>query len=103
MAEQTSEVLFKRALAEGHLNLQGEGKNERIVYVAIGHNERWADPEEKVRATFYAELIYKYDYKPSRIGVEITVPRRVPSDRADIVVYKDDERKEPFAVIECKR
>lgn len=104
MPEQTSEDLLKRALAEGHLKLQGEGKTERIIYVADNnHSEKWADPEEKVRAAFYAELIYKYDYRPSRIGVEVTVPRRVPSDRADLVVYKDDERKEPFAVVECKR
>jgi type I restriction enzyme M protein len=31
------------------------------------------------------------------------VPDRSPSDYADIVVFKDDERKRPFAVIECKR
>ncbi len=104
MPEQTSDDLLKRALNEGHLRLQGEGKAERIVYVADGnHGERWADPEEKVRAAFYAELIYKYGYKPSRLGVEITVPRRTPSDRADLVIYRDDERKAPFAVIECKR
>jgi type I restriction enzyme M protein len=104
MPEQTSEDLLKRALAEGHLKLQGEGKTERIIYVADSNKgERWADPEEKVRAAFYAELIYKYEYKPSRVGVEVTVPRRVPSDRADLVIYKDDDRKEPFAVVECKR
>jgi type I restriction enzyme M protein len=104
MPEQTSEALLKRALVEGRLKLQGEGKAERIIYVADNnHSEKWTDPEEKIRAAFYAELIYKYEYNPSRIGVEITVPRRTPSDRADLVVYKDDERKEPFAVIECKR
>lgn len=105
MPEQTSEVFLKRALADGHLKLQGEGKAEKIIYVADPKNkgERWADPEEKVRAAFYAELIYKYEYTPSRIGVEVTVPRRVPSDRADLVIYKDDEHKEPFAVVECKR
>ncbi len=104
MPEQTSEDLLKRALAEGYIKLHGEGKTERILYVADNnHSEKWADPEEKIRAAFYAELIYKYKYKPSRIGVEILVPRRTPSDRADLVIYKDDERKEPFAVIECKR
>jgi type I restriction enzyme M protein len=103
MAEQTSEDFLKRALAEGHLKLQGEGKNERIIYTAVNHSERWADPEEKVRAAFYAELIYKYEYAPVRLGVEILVPRRVPSDRADLVVYRDDERKDSFIVIECKK
>ena len=78
--------------------MQGEGKNERVVYAAVNHSERWADPEEKVRASFYAELIYKYEYAPARIGVEILVPRRVPSDRADLVVYRDDEAKRALQV-----
>jgi len=103
MPDQPSEDYLKRALAEGHLALRGEGKNERIIYVASDHTERWADLEEKVRAAFYAELIYQYEYPPKRIGVEILVPRRVPSDRADLVVYRDDERKDAFIVVECKR
>ncbi len=34
--------------------------------------------------------------------VEVTVPRRVPSDLADIVVYKDDRCREPYLVVENK-
>ncbi len=94
---------LERAFADGHLKLTGEGKTERVHYVAVSHSERWNDPEEKVRAEFYAELIYRYEYAPARIGVEITVPRRTPTDRADLVVYRDDERKDPFGVIECKK
>ncbi|GAI83506.1 unnamed protein product, partial [marine sediment metagenome] len=52
---------------------------------------------------FWAELIYRYGYEPARIGVEVTVPDRTPVDRADLVIFKDDERKHPYAVIECKR
>jgi hypothetical protein len=29
-------------------------------------------------------------------------PDRTPSDRADLVVFRDDQRKKPYAVIECK-
>lgn len=94
---------FKKAFNDGHLQIITKGKTERVVYVASGHSEKWGDPEEKVRAAFYAELIYKYGYKPERIGVEVTVPRRVPSDRADLVVHKDDDHKEPFIVIENKK
>ena len=60
-------------------------------------------PEEKVRAEFYSELIYKYKYEPKRIGLEVEVPRRKPSDRADIVVYEDDNGKKPYIVVECKK
>ncbi|MEO6966984.1 MAG: type I restriction enzyme HsdR N-terminal domain-containing protein [Rhodanobacteraceae bacterium] len=92
-----------RAFTDGHLDLTGEGKSERIHYVAVGHSERWSDPEEKVRAEFYAELIYKYHYPAQRIGIEITVPDRTPKDSADLVVFEDDKRLPPYAVIECKR
>src|SRR5687767_3965577 len=92
---------FEKAVADGHLRLE-QGRTERIVYAAVNRAEKWSDPEEKVRAEFYGELIYRYGYSPDRIGVEITVPDRSPNDYADLVVFRDDERKRPFAVIECK-
>ncbi len=92
-----------RALQDGHLRIDKTGKTEKVVYVAVSHAERWSDPEEKVRAAFYAELIYRYGYSPDRIGVEVTVPDRLPNDHADLIVFHDDDRKRPFAVIECKK
>jgi type I restriction enzyme M protein len=60
-------------------------------------------PEEKVRAEFYSELLSKYKYESKKIGLEVTVPRRTPSDRADIVVFEDDVGKKPFIIVECKK
>ena len=94
---------LEKALEDGHVTFSGNGKGERITYVAVNHSERFGDPEEKVRAEFYAELIYRYSYSPERIGVEVTVPDRTPKDAADLIVFKDDERKRPWAVIECKK
>jgi len=96
-------MYLERALKDGHAEISGEGKREKITYVAVNHSERYSDPEEKVRAEYWAELIYRYRYEPARIGVEVTVPDRTPSDRADLVVFQDDGRKRPYAVIECKR
>jgi type I restriction enzyme M protein len=92
-----------QALAKGYAILSGEGTKPRITYVAVNHSERFADPEEQVRAEFWAELIFRYGYEPVRIGVEVTVPDRTPKDAADLVVFHDDARTRPFAVIECKR
>ncbi len=97
------ESFTERALRDGYLHINRQGRFEKIVYVAAGRNERWSDPEEKVRAEFYAELIYRYGYPFERIGVEVTVPDRSPSDFADLVVFRDEAKKSPFAVIECKR
>src|SRR3990167_7611832 len=79
-----------KAFADRHLRLDQSGRTEKIVYVAVNRSERWSEPEEKVRAEFYAELIYRYGYSPDRIGVEITAPDRSPNDFADLVVFRDD-------------
>ena len=97
------ESLTTKALQEGHLRLDSSGKIEKMIYVAVNHAERWSDSEEKVRAEFYAELIYKYGYAPQRIGVEVTVPDRSPNDYADLLVFHDDDRKRPYAALECKK
>ena len=94
---------LEMAIADNHAQLVGEGKQQKIIYAAKNHTERYSDPEEKVRAEFWAELIYVYSYAPHRIEIEITVPDRTPSDRADLVIFHDDECKRPYAVIECKR
>jgi type I restriction enzyme M protein len=48
---------LERAITDGHAKLTGEGKQQKILYVAVNHTERYADPEEQVRAEFWAELI----------------------------------------------
>ena len=97
------QTFLDRALADGHAEITGAGRNERIHYIAAGHSERWSDPEEKVRAGLWAELIYRYEYAPELVGFEVNVPRRTPNDYADLVIFSDDEKKMPYFVIECKR
>ena len=94
---------LQRAFADGHLQRITAGRTERIRYVAANHAEKWSDPEEKIRAAYYAELIYRYGYSPEYIGVEVTVPDRTPVDRADLLVFSDKALTKPYAVIECKR
>lgn len=80
---------------------------DKIIYLHTAHGARaksyvWDDPEEKVRAWFYAVLAEDLKYPPERIDVEVEVFRRKPEDFADIVVYEDDMRTTPYLVIECK-
>ena len=98
-----NQTYLERALEDGLAEFSGDGRSERIHYLAADRSERWSDPEEKVRAEFWAELIYRYEYPPERIGFEVNVPRRTPNDFADLVIYRDDERKSPWFVFECKR
>lgn len=83
---------MQRVFADGHLQLITGGKAEKIGYGAVNVSERWSDSEEKVRAAYYAELIYRYGYTPECIGVEVTVSGRTPVGRADLVVFRDKER-----------
>ena len=41
------QTFLARALADGHAEITGEGRNERIHYVAAVHSERWADPRRR--------------------------------------------------------
>ncbi|MFD6817725.1 restriction endonuclease subunit M [Microbacterium sp. NPDC060132] len=95
--------LVQLAAKDGYLRFEGEGRTQRVTYVHSGASEIYGDPEERVRASMYAELVYVYGYEASAIGVEVAIPDRVPNDRADLVVFTDSTRKRPFAVVECKR
>ena len=86
---------------KGYIELLNEGTT--IRYIIPDKKYRFTDPEEKVRARFYVELIELFQYSESRIDLEVRVPRRTPSDLADLVVFQDDEKKNPFIVVECKR
>ncbi len=86
---------------KGYIEFLNEGTT--IRYIAPNKKYRFTDPEEQVRAKFYVELIEHFQYSQNRIDLEVTVPRRTPSDSADIVVFQDDDKKDPFIVVECKK
>ncbi|MBQ8140265.1 MAG: restriction endonuclease subunit M [Clostridia bacterium] len=97
-------TFLEKAIKDGYAYIVGEEGKRKITYVSSdNHTERYDDPEEQVRAEFWAELIYAYEYPASRIKLEVSVPDRVPTDRADIVVFSDDECKRPYAIVECKK
>lgn len=83
--------------------IQFNVENTRITYVSRNKTYNFRDPEEIVRAESYVQLVEIYGYDPKRVDFEVTVPRRTPSDSADIVVYSDDECKSPYIVVECKK
>lgn len=89
----------REAIERGFITIGGDRVQYRV------HTDRdysWTDPEEWVRCATLAYLITEKDYSPRRIDLEVLVPRRVPGDFADIVVFVDDRRKQPFLVVENK-
>ncbi|MBU4338196.1 N-6 DNA methylase [Patescibacteria group bacterium] len=76
---------------------------QKIKYIASGKKYNFSNPEEKVRAEYYFDLIEKYNYPAKRIELEVEMPDRTPERYADVVVYKDDDKKIPYILVECKK
>ena len=55
-----------------------------------------------MRAVTVAWLVVEKGYPADRVKLEAAVPRRTPSDFADIVVYEDDSCRVPYLVVENK-
>jgi len=93
-----------QALKDGYARFAESDSKQQIVYmIAEERAEYYAKPEEKIRADVLTELIYKYEYPAHRIKIEVTIPDRLPTDRADIVVFRDDACTRPYIVVECKK
>lgn len=86
---------LEKVKAKQSVHLDYDAKGRRVItYFPTGHREIYDDPEEQVRAEFWAKLIEHYHYSANRIGIEIAVPDRTPKDSADLVIFKDDARKD---------
>jgi type I restriction enzyme M protein len=102
MSESNIEKNIERGISEGIIELLED--KSRITYKASRrYSTSFRNPEEKVRASYFVELVLDYGYPKEKIDFEVLVPRRTPSDRADIIVFEDNELKKPFIVVECKR
>lgn len=97
MSTNWLDLAIKRGIVEV------DAANDTVTYyLARKKQYTWSDPEESVRAEAISELIFDRKYPPLRINTEVEVPKRTPSDWADIVVFKDDRLKSPYIVVETK-
>ena len=84
--------------------IQFSEDGNRITYNCTRkYSTSFKNPEETVRAAYFVELVLDYQYPKERIDIEVKVERRTPDDRADIVIYEDEECKTPYLVVEAKR
>ena len=94
------ERLIAEAEKRGYLEFHGN----RVRYkCAKTTDQNFQDPEEKVRAGLYAWLVLEREYPAAAIKIEVQVPRRTPSDFADIVVYTESRCRTPYLVAETKK
>ena len=91
---------IERGIDEGKLSFN-EDKTRIIYHCRRDYSTSFRNPEETIRASYFVELVLDYLYPEKNIDIEVTVPRRTPEDRADIVVY--DTAGAEFLVVECKK
>jgi type I restriction enzyme M protein len=92
LGEDNIDPLVQEAQDRGYLTIEGS----RIIYhCSREYSDNYDDTEEKVRARPYSWLILRRSYAPSRMDLEVTVPRRTPSDRADIVLAQQKDHCAP--------
>jgi type I restriction enzyme M protein len=84
--------------SKGYLSI----KDNRVTYSANNKIYNFNDPEEKIRANAYVELIEKYKYPEKKIDTEFLGSRREPKLPADIVVFEEDNKEKVFIVVETK-
>lgn len=93
----TKPEIIKQGQEKGYITL----KENRVYYNASGKSYSFKDPEERIRAQSYIELIENYKYSERRIVPEVFPPRREPKLPADLVVYYKENDK-VFIVVEIK-
>ena len=97
---------IERGLEKGLIEYSEDKK--KIIYKGIGKDKNdksynIANPEEQIRASVFVELVLDYLYPVELINLEVKAPNRVPSYLADIVIFSDNENKQPYIVIEVKK
>jgi len=99
--EILTEDWIKSREAKRYFEIEGS----TIKYKGIDHSDNFDDPEEKVRAGLFVDLIERYQYKQDLSVIEfekyhkIGHPHKKTDAKIDILVKKDDN---PFMIFELK-
>lgn len=91
------------AISKGFIEIDEE--KDKVVYKNLRSWEKkykFSDPEEQVRLEWFLDLVTKYQYEPENIDLELEMPKRVPNQFADLVIYEDGVANKYF-VIEFKK
>lgn len=96
--------LLKIGEEKRYISVSRDGS--KITYLAQNFTDSFSDPEEKVRAELYVDLIEKYKYKPNKNIIELEKHRKIghPHKKTDIKmdIVVNDENRNPFMLFELK-
>lgn len=74
-----------------------------ITYINQNISRNYNNPEERVQAETYCELVLNYNYPVENIQLYVKVPVGSDVKEADIIVYNDSEHMRPHIIVECKK
>jgi len=93
-------ILIKKGIETGLISFDAEQKY--ITYIHQNKKRNYNNPEEKVQAEAFLQLIFDYGYPVEHIKQFVSVTIGSSIREADIVVYSDKEHTKPHIVVECK-
>ena len=77
--------------------------NSRIKYCYQGKERNYNNPEEKVQALAFLQLVIDYNYPERQIKQFEPVTMGSGVKEADIVVFEDEVCVKPLILVECKK
>lgn len=95
----------KENILQGQINnlIRISNDNSTITYIHQNISRNYNNPEEKVQANIFCELILKYNYPVEHIKQYVKVTLGSDTKEADIIVFNDIEHKKPHIIVECKK
>jgi len=93
--------IFSKGVEKGLIAFSEDKK--QITYIHQKKKRNFTHPEEPVQAETFLKLVLIYGYPVERIKQFVSVTMGASVKEADIIVYNDDECKEPQIIIECKK
>ncbi|MEM3829502.1 MAG: hypothetical protein QXP36_09865, partial [Conexivisphaerales archaeon] len=70
-SNNNSDQIIEEGIKKGIIKI----KDDKVIY-PTGKSYNFKDPEEKVRARVFIELVEKYKYSENRLDTEVIGPRR---------------------------
>ena len=93
--------LIEQGIQKGLISISED--KSRITYLNQNKTRNYNNPEEKVQAETFLQLVQTYGYSAERIKMFVPVTMGREIKEADIIVYKDDACLEPYILVECKK
>ncbi len=101
---KTNEAI-KTIILEGLNNnlIKISDDSSTITYLNQNISRNYNNPEEKIQAETFCELVLKYNYPVEQVRQYVKVTVGTDVKEADIIVYNDSTYKKPHIIVECKK